>query len=210
VRAEALRSFESFALSVTDFLRLGHLSPESLARRMEVRGGEHLEAALTSGRGVIVLSAHVGNWEWGAAYLAARGTRIHIAARPHGSPAVESFFRGRRAAWGVRQLDRRPAWVGAARALRAGGWIGLMGDRPPAERGGSLCAWAAALSRRTGALILPAAMMRLEDGRHALWCEAPLSPQACLEGEYRAAMQRHLQRAAGQWFAFEPLSDALA
>jgi KDO2-lipid IV(A) lauroyltransferase len=210
VREQACRSFERFALSVADFLRLGHMRPEHIAGRVVVRGREHLEAARASGRGVIVLSAHVGNWEWGAAYLAADGTPLHIAAQPHGSRAVERFFRSRRASWGVQHLDGRPAWLAAARALRGGGWIALMGDRPARDLGGSLCAWATALSRRTGAMILPAAMMQTDDGRHVLWCDAPLTPQACLEGEYRAAMHRHLQRAAGQWFAFEPLSDALA
>ena len=210
VRELAHQSFEEFALGVADFLRLGHVSREHLAERVVVRGGEHLQAARASGRGVIVLSAHFGSWEWGAAYLAAQGSPLHVAARPHESRAVERFFRSRRASWGVRQLDQRPAWLGAARALRQGGWVGLMGDRPVPDVGGSPCAWAAALARRTGAIILPAAMMRLDDGRHLLWCEAPLSPRACLEGEYRAAMRRHQQRAAGQWFAFEPLSDALA
>src|SRR5262249_20715321 len=117
--------------------RLARMRPEALDRAIEVRGRQHLDAALASGRGVIVLSAHLGNWEWGAAYLAARVARLHVAARPHASRWVESFFARRRGSWGVSRLRGRPLWLAASRALRRREWIALMGDRPAAGRSGS-------------------------------------------------------------------------
>lgn len=84
----AREAFENFALSFTDFLRLGHGDGGRLASVVEVHGGEHLAAARSSGRGVIVLSAHLGNWELGAAWLAAGGTPVHLVARAHPSPWV--------------------------------------------------------------------------------------------------------------------------
>lgn len=73
-----------------------------------------------------------------------------------------------------------------------------------------MCRWAAALARRTGALVLPAVMVRLADGRHAACFEPPLSPGACVSGGYREAMRRHLERHPEQWCAFEPLPEGLA
>src|SRR5437660_339948 len=84
----------TFALTFTDFLRLGHLKREALAGAVEVHGAEHLAAARASGRGVILLSAHLGNWELGAAWLAAGGARVNVVARPH-SGWVERFFMAR-------------------------------------------------------------------------------------------------------------------
>jgi lauroyl/myristoyl acyltransferase len=211
-RGTARAAFEQFALSLTDFLRLGRLDGPALEGAIEVRGGEHLERARASGRGVILLSAHAGNWEWGAAWLAARGARLgarlHVVARPHPNRWVERLFARRREARGVALLPGRPLWPGAARALKRREWVALMGDRRGPR--GPVCAWAAALSRRTGAVVLPAVMLRLAPGRYAACFEAPLTPEACAGGGYRDALRPHFERHPAQWFAFEPLPDGLA
>src|SRR5262245_27717973 len=128
-RRLARRAFEHFALSLVDFLRLRYRPATGLEDRVAVRGAHHLEAARSAGRGVIVLSAHLGNWERGAAFLAASGTPVHVLARRHAHPWVERLFESRRRPRGVRTIARRPAWVPAAALLRSGGWVALMGDR---------------------------------------------------------------------------------
>jgi len=205
-RATTREAFDHFALSLLDFLRLGRLDERALADAIEVRGAEHLECARATGRGVILLSAHLGNWEWGAAWLAARGERVSVVARPHPHPWVEGFFARRRRARGVGMLRQRPLWPGAARALRRREWVALMGDRCCSD--GS--AWAAALARRTGAVVLPAVMLRLAPGRYAACFDPPLSSEACARGAHRAAIHRQLERNPGQWFGFEPLPGGLA
>jgi KDO2-lipid IV(A) lauroyltransferase len=204
----ARRAFEHFALSLIDFMRLGRLDAEALERAIEVRGAEHLERARAAGRGVIVLSAHLGNWEWGAAWLAARGVPVHVVSRPHPDPWVERLFARRREARGVATLAGQPLWPAAARALRRRGWVALMGDRRGAR--GPVCAWAAALSRRTGAMVLPAVMLRLSPGRYAACFEPPLSAEACAAGGYRDSIARYLERYPSQWCAFESATEALA
>jgi len=214
VRALAQESFDNFALTFADFLRLGHAGRARLSTDLEVHGTEHLEAARASGRGVILLSAHLGNWELGAAWLAERGTRLHLAARPHPSRWVERFYARRRAAWGVQRLPGRPLWRDAAAALRRHEWVALMADRQAAGRGParptSVCAWAAALSERTGALVLPAVIVRLPDRRYAAYFERPLEPAAVRAQGFVECLRRHLTRHARQWFAFDPLPEGLA
>jgi Kdo2-lipid IVA lauroyltransferase/acyltransferase len=209
LRRHAREAFRHFALAFVDFLRLPRLSAPALREAIEVHGLEHFEAARASGRGVIVISAHAGNWEWGAAYLADHGARVHVVARPHGSRWVERFFARRRAAWGVHALRDRPLWAAASRALRRREWVALMGDRPAPGIRGSLCAWASALARRTGAVILPAAMVRLEDGRYRTWFAPPLDAESLENGGYREAMIRHVREWPDHWFAFEPLPEGL-
>lgn len=212
----ARAAYEQFALSVVDFLRLSRLEHHEIRDRIEVRGAEHLALAKDSGRGVIVLSAHSGCWEWGAAYLAALGQRVHVVARPHSSPWVERFFEKQRGRWQVSRLCGRPLWIAASRALRAREWVALTGDRDAAVQDAdhvakpSAAAWVAALSRRTGALILPAVMLRLGDGRYAACFDRPLTAESCLNGGYRAALRRLLAAHPEQWSAFEPLPAWLA
>ncbi len=212
--AVAREAFDNFARNFVDFLRLGHAPPGALAGAVEVHGAEHLEAARNSGRGVILLSAHLGNWELGAAWLAAGGTPVHLVARPHGSPRVERFYARRRRAWGVRLMPERPLWRPAAAALRRREWVALMADRgapgPQTGRRASVCAWAAVLARRTGALVLPAVIVRRPGGRYALHFEHPLEPAAVRADGFVESLRRHLRQHPRQWSAFEPLPEGLA
>lgn len=203
-------TFEQFAVSVADFLRLDSLTHEELVKRVEIRGGEHLETARASGRGCVLMSVHSGNWEWGAARLALQGVPMRLLARPHPSPLVERLFNRRREAWGVQALRGAPLWLATSRALRRGEWVAVMGDRAVPELRGSLCLWAGALARRSGALLLPVAMTCEPGGRHVLWCDAPVSDTSAREGGIRAALLKHLGRSPGQWYAFEPLPEGLA
>ena len=206
--ARAREAFDHFALSLLDFLRLGRLDERSVGAAVEIRGAEHLERARAAGRGVILLSAHLGSWEWGAAWLAARGERVNVVVRPHPHPRVERFFARRRLARGVGTLRGRPLWPRAALALRRREWVALMADRCCPD--GSAWSWAAALARRTGALVLPAVMLRLAPGRHAVCFEPPLTFEACAGGAHRAAIHRQLALHPGQWSGFEPLPGGLA
>jgi KDO2-lipid IV(A) lauroyltransferase len=214
VEAVAREAFENFALTFTDFLRLGHGAPGLVTGAVEVRGAEHLEAARRSGRGVILLSAHLGNWELGAAWLAAGGTPLNLAARPHPSRWVERFYARRRGAWGVRLLPGRPLWRDAAGALRRREWVALMADREASPgvtaRRSSVCAWAAALSQRTGAVVLPAVIVRLPDRRYAACFERPLDAATLRTGDFVESLRHQLRRHARQWFAFEALPEGLA
>lgn len=208
-RDRARASFEHFALSLADFLRLQRLDGAALADAVEVWGSEHLAAAEGSGRGVIVVSAHVGNWEWGAAFLAARRAGLHLVARRHQDAALERFFARRRARFGVERLEGPPLWVRAAQALRRGEWVAVMGDRPLPGRAPA-CAWAAALARRTGSLLLPGVCVRRGAGRYAACFAAPLDPAHGSLGGAGEALRGMLARWPEQWCAFEPLPGGVA
>src|SRR5262249_42401526 len=98
-------------------------------------------------------------------------------------------------------------WPSAARALRQREWVALMADRGCA--GGPAWGWAAALARRTGAVVLPAGVGRPAPGRYAGGFQPPLTPGACAAGDHRAALRRQLVLHPGQWFGFEPVPAGL-
>jgi len=210
IRSRAARTFEEFGVVVADFLRLGSTSAAALQASVVVHGAAHLATARAAGRGCLLVSSPCGGWVWGAALLADRGAAVRLLARPHASGAVERFFRERRARWGVAALDCAHGWTEPAAALRRGDWLALMTDRAVPGLHGSVCAWAATLARRTGAIVLPVAMTRLADGRQAMWCERPLEPSHELELALGAVLRRQLARAGEQWFAFAPLPEGLA
>lgn len=47
-----------------EMLYMPNLTPQFIKEHIEMRGLEHLDAALAEDKGVIILTAHVGNWEW--------------------------------------------------------------------------------------------------------------------------------------------------
>ncbi len=209
VRALALESFEQFALMFADMLRLDRLNPEVLARSCVVTGAEHLDAARASGRGVVVLSSHAGNWEWGAAWLSASGFPVRVLARRHRG-AVERCFERRRACHHVRRLEGDVLWRVGADALRRGEWIAVMGDRALPGTRRSLSSWGFAVARRGGGLLLPAVMSRIDRGRYRVTFDAPLEPRAPQRARLGESVLAHVRRAPEQWFGFEPLPESAA
>jgi len=210
LEVHARAAFEHCALSIVDLLRLPRLSPAAVRREVSIEGRSHFDGAHRSGRGVILLSVHSGSWEWGACLLAALGPRVHLAARPQRVRAVERWFARQRAHHGIDRLEERPLWSAAARALRRREWVAIMGDRLAPGGRDSVCAWVAAVARRTGAVILPALILRRPGGGYVAHFEAPITPHECRAGGFRRAVRRHLERSPGQWLAFEPLPEGLA
>ncbi len=76
----ARRMMRSYNRMMYEFFRLPHLSREQLLSSVEVVGREHLEAALARGRGVILASSHIGNWELAGVMIAQFGYTLHAVA----------------------------------------------------------------------------------------------------------------------------------
>ncbi|MEZ4651797.1 MAG: hypothetical protein R3E97_23970 [Candidatus Eisenbacteria bacterium] len=173
-RTRLLReTFVSIGLLAVDFLRIGRGKGEDLLRGLEVEGLEHLEASERSGRGTILVTAHFGNWELLAVYLARRGRTLHVLYHPFEEKRLERFVRRVRDRAGIRSVSAdRPG--PALRALRQGELVGVLVDRIP--HGGVRCDFfgrecrtaegAARLGLRTGALVLCAALWEDDSARY--------------------------------------------
>lgn len=121
--------FESFGMLLTDFLCSTKLSREEYLARFEVDGLQHLEAAEAVGKGVILLTGHLGNWEGLAQYLALSGRSVSFVARPLDNPYMEEDFRHLRERFGNRSIPKRKAARGSLKVLRSGGTVGILMDQ---------------------------------------------------------------------------------
>ncbi len=94
----------------------------------------HLRAALATGRGLLVCTAHLGNWELLAARLAQLGGPVHSVAARHRASPLHRWLAAHRAALGV--TTHGPG--GGARVTRqrlaAGQAVGLLIDQHTGER----------------------------------------------------------------------------
>ncbi len=161
--------------SVTEIARVWCGNPSrALELVREVRGGELFDAALASGRGVIVAAPHLGCWELLNYWLAAR-TPLAIVYRPPRNPDMEPFLRAARGAVEVEQVRAEGAGVRTLyRRLTAGGVVGILPDQQPKQGEGEFAPFCGIealtmvlvprLAERTGATVLFAFAERLPKG----------------------------------------------
>jgi lauroyl/myristoyl acyltransferase len=110
VRAAARGSFQTDAKNWVDTLRIGRLRPEAIEALVDVHGYEHLEDALAQGRGVIVVSLHLGNYDLVGQVMAARGCRLTVPAERVEPEQLFSFLMAERRSQGINviPIERAP------------------------------------------------------------------------------------------------------
>lgn len=125
----AARSYESLGrTSIETAILPGTSREEILARVERVEGWEHIDAALAKGKGVIAVTGHLGNWELGGAYVAARGVGIDAVVRGAANKLFEAYVTQQRTAIGVHVVHDRDAVRRTPRALRDNRMVALLAD----------------------------------------------------------------------------------
>src|SRR5213082_2707883 len=71
VRRQVRNVFRNYAKYMVDLLRLPRTRPADVERTFQVYGIEHIEEGLTKGGGLVLVTAHIGNWDMAGAFLAA-------------------------------------------------------------------------------------------------------------------------------------------
>ncbi|PZP60489.1 MAG: lipid A biosynthesis lauroyl acyltransferase [Pseudoxanthomonas spadix] len=138
---------------------------DNLQRHLRQRHGQDLyDAALKSGRGVIVAAPHFGNWELLNQWLASRGD-IAIVYKPPASAAGDAFLQRVRGAENIRQVRAEgPAVRQLFKVLKEGGAVGILPDQQPKAGDGVFAPFFGVealtmtlvnrLAERTGAIVL--------------------------------------------------------
>lgn len=108
-----------------------------LGELITIEGIDHLERGVAAGRGVIVVTGHIGNWELLAATMAHHGYRLNVVARRMNDEHFDSMISIFRSGAGVHTIRRenRTAMRDIVRGLRAGGVLALLVDQDTRGRG---------------------------------------------------------------------------
>ena len=131
----ARRSYAHFGAEMVAWLRLGGASRAAIQERTRLIGGEILAEARERGRGVMLVSGHLGNWEAGTAGIVARGFAVDVVVARQRNPRFDSYLTGARERLGMRVVLREDARAGVADALQAGRFVGIMGDQDARSAG---------------------------------------------------------------------------
>lgn len=126
----ARRSFEHLGRTAMETAILSSQSRDEVVRLFErVDGWNVVEERLARGKGLILVSGHVGNWEIGGAYLAARGVPISVVARHMANPLVDRYLTRTRERIGLEVIHDEIAVRRVPRALRSGRAIAFLVDQ---------------------------------------------------------------------------------
>ncbi|MBP7633039.1 lysophospholipid acyltransferase family protein [Candidatus Ozemobacteraceae bacterium] len=158
------RMFAHFALNVYELLRYPVLMSNELVDAFDLKGLEHLEAALALKRGVILAVPHLGNWELLGASIAHRGYPLHSFYLAQKEDEVGGLLDRFRVHSRIVLHDRDRGGVAALKALKKGELLGMIADQDGGNLGVymdflghwvSMPAGIANWSLKTGAVVVP-------------------------------------------------------
>lgn len=212
--------FRNFTKYVVDFSRFRWISKKNLEKFITVEGIENVEEAFSSGKGVIGLTAHLGNWELGGATLALLGYPVNAVALPHAEAPVNRLFVRQRTRKGVKVISFGSAARRCYQALRQGEMVALLGDWDISSQGiqvpffeklTTLPKGPATFAIKTGCYILPGFTIRQEDNRFKLFFEKPFvaentgdkeSDLKTVSQRVAKVLEKYIRRYSDQWFMF--------
>ena len=134
-RQVARGSYMHLAREAAMTLRLSRMTPEDIVRRTEMEGFEALRDAAAGGRGAVVISGHLGNWEIAAAAVAARGMPMDVAAHLQKNPFFHRYMLEVWGRLGLTVMVKNEAFRLVPRALAAGRVVALISDQNMRKRG---------------------------------------------------------------------------
>lgn len=116
--------------SVMEIMYMPNLSKEFISKHIEMRGVEYLDSALGEERGVVILTAHVGNWEWMGAALAAHGYPSTTIVKKQPNAQFTRLLNEYREMVGLEVFARGGSeMMGAIRAMKQKKLLGFLADQ---------------------------------------------------------------------------------
>ena len=100
LKSIAFGSYKSFAIALAEILYIPAMSKEDIKKQVDCNNVELIREKYEENNGVILLSAHFGNWEFMATSLAAQlNIPISVVIKPQRNPYVTNWMNKARTKW---------------------------------------------------------------------------------------------------------------
>jgi Kdo2-lipid IVA lauroyltransferase/acyltransferase len=120
--------YRNLGLHLAEFCRMSHYTPESTRSFIRYAGLEHYLAARDRGRGVLVVTGHLGLWELSSFYHSLMGYPMSMVIRRLDNPLVDRLVNGIRCRHGNTVLHKDDFARGLLGAMRRGDTVGILMD----------------------------------------------------------------------------------
>ena len=168
-RAELRGVFRSLGRQLAEFCRMTRYTAENTRGWIRTEGLDHYLAAKARGKGVLIVTGHLGAWELSSFYHSLMGFPMSMVARPLDNRPLDAYVNGIRCMHGNRVLNKDDFARGLLTAMRQGETVGILMDTnmtPPQGVfvdffGKHACAASgvARVALKTGAAVLPGFMV---------------------------------------------------
>lgn len=215
----ARASYAHLGRMIVETARLSRMGPaDVLAMFEQVDGWDIVEMHRAAGRGPIIITGHLGNWELGGAYLAARGLHVDAVVRLMGNPLFDAYLARTRMRLGMMVVRDHDAVRRTPRTLRAGGAVAFLADQAGLHLASTYVPFFGRLAKtprgpavfalRLGAPLVFGAAVRQPNGRYRLrFEEIPVTTTGdrdadveALVGRYTGVLERHVRAWPEQYF----------
>jgi len=216
--------FRGFGKYLLEFFTMTRrLSPAFVQANVRINNIEYLNEVLKKGKGAVLVSAHVGNWEMGGAVLPILGFPLSVVALAHKDPRVNALFNAQREAFGAMVIQTDVAIRRVTEHLQKNRLVAILADRDFGARGAvmdflghptMIPKGSVYFSIKTGAPIVPIFFIRTEEDRFEINVYPPLDPPVLPDGripdetateyirKYLTAIESEIRKNPSQWLLF--------
>jgi KDO2-lipid IV(A) lauroyltransferase len=202
VRARSRRVFGNYGISLVEILQLGFMTHADVARRIRLYGIKHFRDAYVQHRGVIAVSAHLGNWELGVQAMPCMfDGKVTAVAKRLRNTRFERWLYHIRTRFGNSILYKKGALAEMTGILRGGGVLAVLMDMARRKDGVDVTFFGkmatatpavAMLALRCRCPVVPVFCVREPDGVIGLHGHPPIEMRR--SGDLRADLVENTQR----------------
>lgn len=212
--------FRNFSKYLVDFFRFEKVDLDYVKGHVEIVHKDYIDEALKKGKGVMILSAHLGNWELGGITMGLLGYPMNAIVLEQKNKLVNRFFVNQREMKNEKVIPMSFAARKCLNVLMNNELLAIMGDKDYTNNGVIVKFFGrdtlfpkgpAAFSLKTGAVIVPGATIRTDKDYFKLIFDKPVeySPGADFDKDLTALAQRcadaledFIRKYPDQWYCF--------
>jgi KDO2-lipid IV(A) lauroyltransferase len=224
VRRTARHAFGNYFKMFADFMLMDSLTPEEIRRMVRPEGKERIDKVLAEGKGAVVVTAHVSNWDMLAAASAVYGYSISAVTNELPSGRLNELVIASRERIGMKMIRLGPGSLRQIlKALGRNELVALASDLYSGDRGvrvpffnrpAVFPSGPAAIALKTGAPILPVWIRRQPDNLYIAEIEEPIEVSRTGDNVRDIQLtterivqffERIIRREPDQWLVFLPV-----
>lgn len=183
VKEFARRVFQNFGITFIEVCQSAFMSRDQLSGRYRVNGEENFTNALKANKGVVIVTAHIGNWEVAQHYMNNFEKPFSVVATRMKWSWADRLLNHLRSRFGNTVIDKKGGLQSITRALRRGEMVALLIDQSRRKQGIEVTFFgreatatpaAALLAMRCKSTVLPGFCVRDPDGQLTIHFKPPL------------------------------------
>jgi KDO2-lipid IV(A) lauroyltransferase len=222
--------FRNFGRYLLEFFTMTtRLKPAFVESNVHIENLEYLNEVLEQGKGGIIVSAHLGNWEMGGAVLPGLGFPLSVVALAHKDPKVNALFNAQREAFGAVVIQTDVAVRRVVEHLKKNRLVAILGDRDFGINGikmdflgcpSVIPKGAAYFSLKTGVPIIPLFFIRTRENHFEIKVYPPIYPPLLEDAiipekvavnyiqQYLTIIEDEIRKNPSQWLLFREFGQS--